>query len=54
MVLKNYLQGSNGETDIENRLMDTGEGNKWLKKKRKKICVGKGWASGGLFAILNK
>ena len=24
MVLKNYLQGSNGETDIENRLMDTG------------------------------
>ena len=24
MVLKNYLQGRNGETDIENRLMDTG------------------------------
>ena len=28
MVLKNYLQGSNGETDIENRLMDTGEGRR--------------------------
>ena len=24
MVPKNYLQGSNGETDIENRLMDMG------------------------------
>lgn len=24
------------------------------KKERKKICVGKGWARGGLFAILNK
>ena len=24
MVLKNFLQGSNGETDIENRLMDIG------------------------------
>ena len=26
MVLKNYSQGSNGETDIENRLMDMGRG----------------------------
>ena len=26
MVLKIYLQGSNGETDIENRLMDMGIG----------------------------
>ena len=26
MVLKNYLQGSNGETDIENRIMDMGRG----------------------------
>ena len=26
MVLKNLLQGSNGETDIENRLMDMGRG----------------------------
>ena len=26
MVPKNYSQGSNGETDIENRLMDTGRG----------------------------
>ena len=24
MVLKIYLQGSNGETDIDNRLMDMG------------------------------
>jgi len=24
MVLKNYLQGSNGETDIKNGLMDMG------------------------------
>ena len=24
MVLKIYLQGSNGETDIENRIMDNG------------------------------
>ena len=26
MVLKNYSQGNNGETDIENRLMDMGRG----------------------------
>jgi len=26
MVLKNYLQGSSRETDIENRLMDMGRG----------------------------
>ena len=26
MVLKNLLRGSNGETDIENRLMDMGRG----------------------------
>ena len=26
MVLKIYLQGNNGETDIENRLMDMGSG----------------------------
>ena len=25
MVLKNFLQGSDGETDIENRLMDMGK-----------------------------
>ena len=32
------------------------EGSKCLKgkKERKKICVGKWWARGGLFAILNK
>ena len=28
MILKNYLQGSNGETDIENRLMDIGDGRR--------------------------
>ena len=28
MVLKNLLTGSNGETDIENRLMDMGEGRR--------------------------
>ena len=28
MILKNYLQGSNGETDIENRLMDMGRREK--------------------------
>ena len=26
-----YLQGNNGETDIENRLMDTGRGEKRVK-----------------------
>ena len=26
MVLKIYLQGSSGETDMENRLMDMGRG----------------------------
>ena len=28
MVLMNYLQGSKGDTDVENRLMDTGWGRK--------------------------
>ena len=27
MVLKNLLTGNNGETDIQNRLMDMGRGN---------------------------
>ena len=31
MVLKIYLQGSNGETDIENRLMDMGRGEKRVR-----------------------
>ena len=26
-----YLQGSNGETDIENRLMDMGGGEEWVR-----------------------
>ena len=29
MVLKNLFTGSNGETDIENRLMDMGLGGLW-------------------------
>ena len=31
MILKNYLQGSNGETDIENRLVDMGRGEERVK-----------------------
>ena len=31
MVLKNYSQGSNGETDIENRLMDMGRGEERVR-----------------------
>ena len=30
MVLKNLLQGNNGETDIENRLMDMGRGEEMV------------------------
>ena len=31
MVLKTYLQGSNGERDIENRLMDLGRGEERVR-----------------------
>ena len=31
MVLKNLFTGSNGETDIENRLMDMGRGEGRVK-----------------------
>ena len=31
MVLKNYLQGSSGEADIENRLMDMARGEKRVR-----------------------
>ena len=31
MVLKNYSQGSNRETDIENRLMDMGRGEERVR-----------------------
>ena len=31
MVLRIYLQGSNGETDIENRLMDVGRGEERVR-----------------------
>ena len=27
-----YLQGKNGETHIENRLMDTGRGEEWVRR----------------------
>ena len=31
MVLKNYLQGSSGKTDIENRLMDMRRGEERVR-----------------------
>ena len=31
MALKNYLQGSSEETDIENRLMDMGRGEERVR-----------------------
>ena len=31
MVPKNYIQGSNGETDIENRFMDMGRGEERMR-----------------------
>ena len=31
MVLKNLLTGSNGETDIENRLVDMGRGEERVR-----------------------
>ena len=31
MVLKNYLQGSNGERDIQNRIMDMGRGEERVR-----------------------
>jgi len=31
MVLKNLFAGSNGETDIENRLMDMGRGKERVR-----------------------
>ena len=31
MVLKNYSQGSNGETDIENTFMDMGGGEERVR-----------------------
>ena len=35
MVLKIYLQGSNGETDIENRLLDMGRGEERVRCLKK-------------------
>ena len=32
MVLKNLLKGSNGETDIENRLVDMGKGEERVRR----------------------
>ena len=31
MALKNFLQGSNGETDTENRIMDMGRGEERVR-----------------------
>ena len=31
MVLKNYLQSRNGETDIENKLIDMGRGEERVR-----------------------
>ena len=36
MILKNLFQGSNGETDIENRLMDMGRGE-WRVRCMEKV-----------------
>ena len=35
MVLKNLLQGSSGETDMENRLMDMGRGKERVRGMEK-------------------
>ena len=35
MALKNYSQGNNGETDIENRLMDMGRGEERLRRRKR-------------------
>ena len=41
MVLKNFLQGCNGETDIENRLMDMGRGEERERygKRNMETCI---------------
>ena len=41
MVLKNLFKGSNGETDIENRLMDIGRGGKgeMYGKSNMETCI---------------
>ena len=31
LIYRTYLQGSNGETDIENRLMDMGRGEESVR-----------------------
>ena len=38
MALKNYSQGNNGETDIENRLMDMRRGEESNMKTYIAIC----------------
>ena len=38
MVLKNLLQGSSGETDIENRLKDMGRGEERVRCMERVTC----------------
>ena len=38
MVLRIYLQGYNGETDIENRLMDMGRGKERVRCMERITC----------------
>ena len=42
MVLKNLFTGNNGETDIENRLVDVGRGEKrvrWMERVTWKLTL---------------
>ena len=39
MVLKNLFTGSNGETDIEKRLMDMGEGEERVRYMQSYITI---------------
>ena len=46
MILKNLFQGSNGETDIENRLMDMGRGEgrvRCMERVTWKFCYSVSW-----------
>ena len=38
MVLKDYLQGNSGETNIENRLMDLGSGEERMRCMERVTC----------------
>ena len=53
MVLKNYSQGSNGETDIEDRFMNMGRGDKRVRYMKSVTCgsllYGSGNSTGALY-----